>query len=267
MKFHVFNNTVQEAKMSTPLNFNDLITIYPKTRPALPQKYQDVYVDHYKNNRSNDLSIRSIGARLERWMHKLVAEPLQEQSGKRILEVGAGNLNHVRYENNYSKYDVVEPFVELFEASNQTIDIRYDGVFEIDENNKYDKICSIAVLEHLEELPYIIAKSAFLMDKDAVFNFGIPSEGTILWKIGSDYSTGISFKKRYNLDYSYIQRYDHINTAKEIEHVCQLLFADIKHNAFGLNRDFSFYQYFECRQPNLELCQQLMDHYNNVLTK
>lgn len=264
MKFYIFNNNPGGKQMESPINLNDLINIYPKTRPALPQKFQDVYVVHYKSNRSDDLSINSIGARLERWMHNQVATPLQEQKDIRILELGAGNLNHVRYENNYSVYDVVEPFVELFEASSQTVDKRYDGVFDIDENNKYDKICSIAVLEHLEELPYIIAKSALLMDNNAVFNFGIPSEGTILWKLGSDYTTGISFKKRYNLDYAYLQRYDHINTALEIEHVCNLLFNDVQCKVFGLNRGLSLYQYFECRQPNLELCQQLLQHYNKL---
>ena len=32
----------------------------------------------------------------------------------KILEIGAGTLNHLKYEKNFSEYDIVEPFKNLF---------------------------------------------------------------------------------------------------------------------------------------------------------
>lgn len=265
MKFHTFKTLATEGQ--SIMTFEELINIYPKTRPELPQEYQDIYVDHHQTNRNPDNSAGvSLSAKLEQWMHVQVQKPFQDKHDKRILEIGAGTFNHVKSEGQYAQYDVVEPFKALYEnqPEQELVNTIYDSVFDVPENNKYDKVISIAVLEHVEELPYIIAKSALLMDKDAVFNLGIPSEGTPLWKLGYTMTTGIEFKKRYGLKYETMMKYEHINTAKEIEQVCNLLFNDITYKSFGFCKFMSLYQYFECRQPNIELCKQLMQHYHEL---
>ena len=72
-----------------------------------------------------------------------------------ILEIGAGSLNHVPYEKCVPIYDCVEPFRELYEASRYQEQIRnlYKDVKGIPEHARYDRILSLALLEHLEDLP------------------------------------------------------------------------------------------------------------------
>lgn len=45
----------------------------------------------------------------------------------------------------------------------------------------YDRIFSIAVLEHLENLPAVVAASARRLSRDGVFQAGIPAEGGLVW--------------------------------------------------------------------------------------
>ena len=44
--------------------------------------------------------------------HKIISKKKFEKS--KILEVGAGTLNHLKYEKSFSEYDIVEPFKKTF---------------------------------------------------------------------------------------------------------------------------------------------------------
>ena len=41
------------------------------------------------------------------------AQKVSKRKGEDILELGAGNLNHIKYENSFKNYDIVEPFGAL----------------------------------------------------------------------------------------------------------------------------------------------------------
>jgi hypothetical protein len=47
-------------------------------------------------------------------MHRRIAEVVADGD---LLEIGAGNLNHIPYHADARAYDVVEPFRELWEDS------------------------------------------------------------------------------------------------------------------------------------------------------
>src|SRR6266542_4437575 len=123
---------------------------------------------------------------MESWMHKQVADTHRSFQPKSTLEIGAGTLNHIAYESTTSSYDIVEPFVALFQSSSGVARIRniYSDIFEIPEHSRYDRIISIATLEHLCDLPKLVAKSALLLHPNGEFRAAIPSEGTWLWKLG-----------------------------------------------------------------------------------
>ncbi len=95
-------------------------------------------------------------------MHRKVASDLKNNRNDRIetLEIGSGNLNHLKYEPGNLNYDVVEPFTNLLNSSATKNDVRniFNDISEIDTTQKYDRITSIACFEHVTNLPDMIKK-------------------------------------------------------------------------------------------------------------
>ncbi len=156
-----------------------LLKSYPRRRPPLSPAHQKVYAEQYRLNREGAGAIENVAQRLERWMHRRVAS----MQGGPVLELGAGTLNHRRYEDPSIAYDVVEPFRELYAGKPEAQSVRafYDSVADIPADRRYARVISIAVLEHMENLPADIANAALLLDERGVFQAGIPSEGGFLW--------------------------------------------------------------------------------------
>ena len=229
---------------------------FPKQRTPLPPEYAAIYLQHYRNSREGNSQILSLAQRMERWMHKKVAQDVIDSSPKSTLELGAGNLNQLPYEPRSRPYDIVEPFRELYESSPQLDQVRnvYPDIAEIPSENRYQRITSIAVLEHVENLPELVARSALLLNEGGSFRAGIPSEGTILWRLGWQLTTAVDFRARHGLDYKVLMQYEHVNTAAEIEEVLRYFFGVTQRSVFGLMRSLSFYQFFACSQPRLDRC-------------
>src|SRR5205807_2443582 len=101
-------------------------------------------------------------ALFESWMHRTVANGTP---GSRILELGAGTLNHLKFEPPADVYDVVEPFRALWDDSpyRTRVTTFYKDLGEIPDDHLYDRILSIAVLEHLTDLPRIVARCGRLL--------------------------------------------------------------------------------------------------------
>lgn len=98
----------------------------------------------------------------------------------------------------------------------------------------------------------MISKSIKLLKKGAKGGkmcISIPNEGRFLWKFAYTVTTGREFKKRFGLEYETLMRYEHINTADEIEMLLKYYFKDVKMSLLGINKTFAFYRYYECRNP------------------
>lgn len=227
---------------------------FPKTRSVLPPEFQAIYADQYKENRDGGSKASGLAQKLESWMHKKVAADATSGPDKATLEIGAGTLNQLPYEANSNPYDVIEPFHSLFETSPLKNRIRnvYDDISEIPPEMKYDRIISIAAFEHICNLPEVIARSGLLLSESGNLRCGIPSEGTIMWKLGYTFSTGMEFKRKYGLDYQVLMSHEHVNTAKEIEEVLKYFFDDVKGSVFGIAKSISFYQFYACKSPRLD---------------
>jgi hypothetical protein len=235
---------------------DQLLETYPRQRPPLSPDHERVYAEQYRLNREGARPIENLAQRLERWMHKQVAET----RGEPILELGAGTLNHRKYEGEAVVYDVVEPFRELYLGRPETENVRafYDAVEDIPTNTRYRRIVSVAVLEHMENLPRDVAVAALRLEADGVFQAGIPSEGGFLWGIAWRLSTGISYYLRTGLDYGVVMRHEHINSAFEILAVVRYLFRDVGVRRFPLPwHHCSFYAYLDARNPYLERCRAI----------
>lgn len=220
---------------------------FPKVRPDLPPRYKEIYQSHIIANRLGGSCMTGISSRLERWMHRQIGKV----PGARILEIGAGNLNHVSFEVGADLYDVVEPFRELLDTSpdKARVGAIYADINDVPLGNRYDKILSVAVLEHLCDLPAVIARAIGLLEPGGIFCAGVPSEGTACWRLAWELTTGLEFRFRHRLDYGVLMRYEHVNTAEEIAQVLNWFFQKVSRKSFGIVPALSLYQVFECSLP------------------
>jgi hypothetical protein len=232
-----------------------LLASYPRPRPALPAAQQTGYVEHYQRNRAGRQGLSRIVARLEAWMHRRVAEGVTEGE---LLEVGAGNLNHVPYLPAGCAYDAVEPFRELWAESPYRSRVRhlYSELGEIPSTQHYDCIFSIAVLEHLTDLPSVLARSGLLLRSGGTLRAGFPSEGGLLWGLAWRCTTGIEYRLRRGLDYGDIMRHEHVNTAEEILRLLRHFFERVEISRFPLPPGhLSFYTVAVASSPCLDRCR------------
>jgi hypothetical protein len=241
-----------------------IIDTFPRKRSVLPEKYQKVYTTHYKSNREGDTSAASLAQKMEAWMHKKVAADLiKDNSSIETLEIGAGTLNQLKYEPN-TTYDIIEPFKELFENSKELkkINTIYSDIRKI-ENKKYDRITSIATFEHITDLPFVVAKSCKLLKEQGTLRVAIPNEGTLLWKMGWMFTTGLEFKLKYNLKYSTLLYHEHVNNADDIESILNYFFSNIECNVLGIHKKIGFYRYYECKNPKIDIANSYLKTNDN----
>ena len=235
---------------------------FPKKRQELPSEFQAIYESHYKKNRQGETKATSLSMRMERWLHARVAEDVQDAtgSGLKTLEIGAGMLNQLPFEPGVLTYDIVEPFEELYRGSGHLGRIRkvYADITEIPEGIRYDRITSVACFEHILNLPEVVANAVVLLEKSGSLRVSIPNEGTILWKMGT-LLTGYEFKKLYGLDYQGLMRYEHVNTADEIETVLKYFFHSVNASAFGITKTFAFYRFLNCTKPDYQRAAQYLE--------
>ena len=184
----------------------------------LPEKYREIYEEFYINYSQANTFFRKLSLFVEKWYH-LKAYKAKTDSNS-ILEIGAGNLNHVKFEKNFNIYDVIEPKDYLIKASDPILRGRirniYRDIENIPEGALYDKIISIAVLEHIENLESTLEKISDKLSDNGKFIVEIPAEGEFLWWLGWRFTTGIGFWLKYKLDYGVIMRFEHVNTAQKI---------------------------------------------------
>ena len=235
---------------------------FPKIRPAIPDEYQEIYLQHIQENRRGQSPASRLSTGLEGWMHRRIASDVRESNHSRsTLEIGAGTLNHLRYESHTAAYDIVEPAHYLFDGSPYLNRVRtiYDDVKEVQPGTHYDRIISIASFEHICNLPEVVAACGLLLKSDGQLRAAIPTEGGPLWKLGWKLTTGLEFKRRYGLDYEVIMRREHVNTWKEVADVLNYFFKDVKCSYLGLSRTLSFYQVYFCRTPDRIKCSEYLE--------
>ncbi len=227
----------------------ELIKSYPRTRNPLPEEYAAIYDQHYKENRSGKTTASSMSSKLEKWLHRKVAKSAKE--GLSTLEIGAGTLNQLQYEPTGSTYDIVEPYAALFKDSANLDRVRniYADISEIPLTQKYDRITSIACFEHICNLPEVLENTQRLLKPSGILSISIPNEGRFLWKFAYQNTTGREFRRRFHLDYEVLMRYEHINTADEIEALLRYYYKDIKCSMLGLGKNLSFYRHYLCKNP------------------
>ena len=124
---------------------------YPRARPALSAAHERIYLEEDPRNRGTyGGALFRVTAGLERaGGHRRIA---RRQTGGRLLELGAGTLNHLQYEPAMD-YDIVEPLPALYQGSADRgrVARAYASIADIPQQTRYARIISVAVLEHVED--------------------------------------------------------------------------------------------------------------------
>ena len=240
--------------MSSGHDLAAVLVRFPKTRPALPPKLAAIYTQQYLENRGGETPAASLSQRLESWLHHQVAADVKDAATSgATLELGAGTLNQLAYEPAGTAYDIVEPFEELYRDSPLKGAVRatYADIGDVPAGQAYGRITSVASLEHICDLPLVLARAARLLAPGGAFRAAIPSEGGFLWTLGWMATTGLEFRLRHGLDYGQLMAHEHVNNAREIETLVRALFEEVEVKSFGLGRQLSLYRFLAARRPRL----------------
>jgi hypothetical protein len=233
---------------------NSLLDSYPRQRPPLSEAMAARYVTLYQQSRNGVGLVFGITQKLEAWIHRKVAAV----KGAPVLELGAGTLNHVAYEDAAVAYDIVEPFTALYAHSPALSRVRqvFDDVAAVPLEAVYGRVISIGVLEHMTDLPRCMARAALALVPGGVFQAGIPSEGGLLWGLTWRMSVGLWLRLRSGLSYGEMMRHEHVNSAREILALTAYFFEDVRVQYFPLPHvQASLYIYIEARRPRRERCE------------
>ena len=99
-------------------------------------------------------------------------------------------------------------------------------------------------------LPKEIELCKNLLKQDGIFQVAIPCEGEFTFKLGWLLTTAISFKLKYNLDYSKLIEYEHVNSIDEIMTILEHNFKIInfcRSSSIPPVKNLSFDAFIECK--------------------
>ena len=225
-----------------------LLQSYPRARPPLPAGQAAIYEAEYKRNRQGRGLMSRLAQGAEGWMHARVAAG--GVAGP-VLEVGAGTLNHVPHESKFLGewgYDVVEPQAHLYADSPHRAVVRdaYADLADVPADRRYARVISVAVLEHVADLPRFLQQIRGRLLPGGVTQHGIPSEGGFLWGLGWRATTGLAYRLRTGHSYGRLMRHEHLSDAREIAAVFRHVFPGGTVERFpDFGRHGSLYGYLE----------------------
>ena len=226
-------------------NIYYLFNKFPKKRPPLPKKLKSIFNKLYLDNRKSFLSQLS-----ERWLHLVIKE---RKIKKKTLEIGAGTLNHLEFENLNKIYDIIEPKKFLFKENpkKKFVNKIYNNLRKC-KNSYYDRIISCAVLEHHTNLPEFLYLSSLKMKKKGYQSHSIPCEGYPTWNLTWYLISGIFFQIKYRYSFKYIMKHEHVNNLDEILELINFFYKKtrIKYSYPFFNKYLAFYANIEFSEPN-----------------
>jgi SAM-dependent methyltransferase len=209
------------------------VSKWPKRVPELTAEQQRIRDDFMRY--WQEVLPRRYGA-IERFNHGWPAATARR--GERTLELGAGLGEHLDSEPDFAKEDYVA--VELRAEMAESIR-RRDGRVEVlvadcqrrlpFEDNSFDRILAIHVLEHLPDLPSALREVARLLRPAGRFVVVIPCEGGFAYGLARRISAERIFKRRYRMSYRWFVESEHINRPAEIVDECERLF-DLKRRSY-----------------------------------
>lgn len=195
---------------------------WPKNVPPLSPEQKalaDDFVKHW-----HEVLPQRYGA-IEKFNHTYPLRHLPKQERWRTLELGAGIGAHLAFE----PLDRQEYYcIELREAMAVEIRRRFPSAITVTgdcqkripyDDEYFDRVVVIHVLEHLPDLPAAIAEVHRVLKPNGIFSVVLPCDPGLAYELARKVSAERIFKARYKLPYRWFVRREHINSPAEIMHV------------------------------------------------
>jgi SAM-dependent methyltransferase len=195
-------------------------TKWPKVRPNLSDEQIAVMEDWYGQFLGETLPSKY--GWIFRFNHRYAAR--SAAPGARTLEVGAGNGDHLAFEDWTDQGEYVG--IELRQNLTRELDRTHfpnarvivgncqEGIQFPDDS--FDRVLAIHVLEHLDNLPAALSEVRRVLKPSGVFSVVIPCEGGWLYQLGRRFTVKRRFERQYQMPYDWMISYDHLNTASEV---------------------------------------------------
>lgn len=154
--------------------------------------------------------------------------------GGNVLEVGAGSGEHLKYcSTQFDSYLLTDISSESVEDAKRKHAERSNVICEIADacelpygDNSFDRLISVANLEHLP-FPHLVLKEwRRLVRHNGLISITIPTEGGIAWGVGRWFTTRRSFAK-LGLDLDYLIAREHINCCSRLVSLIRHEFPDL----------------------------------------
>ena len=219
--------------------------LFPKKIPKLTSEQKNIkddFMEHWLKVLRKKYSI------IDKFNHKTVVNS-RPKSFLKTLEIGAGIGEHLNYENlnddqkkNYYAMDIRENLLKIISKEHPMINtILGDCEKKLNfEDNFFDRIVAIHILEHLPNLPNTISEVARVLKKDGFFQIVIPCEGSIAYTFARKISAERIFEKKYKTSYDWYIKSEHVNLPHEIISELKKKFAIIKKTYFPIPISIEF---------------------------
>ena len=207
---------------------------WPKVLPPLSAEQQalaDDFMKHWHEILPSRFGI------IEKFNQTYPLRHLPKKERWRTLELGAGIGAHLEYEPlNRQEYHCIE----LREAMAAEIKRRFpSAITAIGDCQKripydddyFDRVVIIHVLEHLPDLPAAVAEVYRVLKPDGILSVVLPCDPGLAYEVARKISAERIFKSRYGIPYRWFIRREHINSPAEIIQVLKRHF-DIFDTAF-----------------------------------
>jgi SAM-dependent methyltransferase len=220
---------------------------WPKFLPVLSTEQQALVDDFMKH--WHEVLPRRYEA-VEQFNHTYPLRHLPEQDRWRTLELGAGIGAHLEFESiDRQEYHCIE----LRETMAAEIKRRFPSVTTTTcdcqtqipyDDNYFDRIVVIHVLEHLPNLPAAMSEVHRVLKSNGIFSVVLPCDPGLAYEFARKVSAERIFKARYKLPYRWFVRREHLNSPAEI--------------LYAMRQHFQIFDkvYFPLRVPlvNANLC-------------
>jgi SAM-dependent methyltransferase len=162
---------------------------------------------------------------LSKFNSTYLTQNMRITDGIRTLEVGAGNGDHLAYENlenqEYWANDRRDSQTSLIRSrfpNVKTINSDCQEGFDVPDGY-FDRIIANNVLEHLPNLPKAVEHLERLLSDKGQLGVALPCDPGLAYRVGKYLTTERAFKKRYKQSYSWFVESEHINAPEEVLHV------------------------------------------------
>lgn len=209
-------------------------------------KFKDSWEEFYLNNQKS-----KIGLFVDNFSFKIIRE--LDFSGKTILEVGPGYIEHLKFNNTKpEKYIIADIYKNNLIKSEEILHnkgienvekvlLDRDSLEGLSVCNA-DIVLSFNHLEHIIDLDSYLKSMKDIIKKGGLLVGSVPTDGGLLWGSGRYFTARRYAYKVMQMDYDKIICYEHPNFVDKIEQLLDKHFLPVKKKMqpFGCLVGFDF---------------------------